>query len=167
MKFSLALAAILLILLATGTTARQSPTPDPESVAAGMRIFRTKGDCQACHGWAADGHKMDTQMPDGANLRTTKLDREKLIIAIKCGVPGKAMPAFDRLAYSDGRCYGMTQAALKKLGGLPDPTATLQQREIASGDDLVFAQFVCTVSLSHAEEHEVFGSEVEACKDLK
>ena len=59
-------AAVLLVLIATGTAAPQSPTPDPESIAAGMRIFRTKGDCQACHGWAADGRKMDTQMPDGA-----------------------------------------------------------------------------------------------------
>ena len=101
-------AAVVLVLVATGSAAPQAPAPDPESVANGMRIFRTKGDCQSCHGWAADGRKMDSQMPDGANLRTTKLDREKLIIAIKCGVPGKAMPAFDRLAYSDGRCYGMT-----------------------------------------------------------
>ena len=95
MKSSLACAAVL-VLITTGTAAPQSPTAAPESIAAGMRIFRTKGDCQSCHGWAADGRKMDSQMPDGANLRTTKLDREKLIIAIKCGVPGKAMPAFDR-----------------------------------------------------------------------
>ena len=48
----------------------QAPAPDPADVAEGMRIFRTKADCQTCHGWAADGRKMDTQMPDGANLRT-------------------------------------------------------------------------------------------------
>src|ERR671928_62409 len=65
----------------------QAPAPDPEDIAEGMTIFRTKADCQTCHGWAADGRKMDTQMPDGANLRTTKLNREKLIIAIKCGIP--------------------------------------------------------------------------------
>src|SRR6185369_10318683 len=103
MKPSLACAAVILVLIATGTAATQAPTPDPESVAAGMRIFRTKADCQACHGWAADGRKMDTQMPDGANLRVTKLNREKLIVAIKCGIPGKGMPAFDKFAYSDGR----------------------------------------------------------------
>src|SRR5512139_668874 len=89
-----------------GVTLAQDSAPAPEDVAAGLRIFRQKADCQSCHGWAGDGRKMDTQMPDGANLRTTKLDRAKLITAIKCGVPGKAMPAFDRLAYSDGRCYG-------------------------------------------------------------
>src|SRR5262245_44046642 len=51
--------------------AAQTATPSPEDVAGGMRIFRTKADCQSCHGWAADGRKMDSQMPDGANLRVT------------------------------------------------------------------------------------------------
>jgi len=167
MKSSFPLAVVLFVLIATASAAPQAPTPDPESIAAGMRIFRTKGDCQACHGWAADGRKMDTQMPDGANLRTTKLDREKLIIAIKCGVPGKAMPAFDRLAYSDGRRYGMSQAALKKLGGLPDPPATLQSREIESVADFLFAKVVGKGPMDRAACIEYFGSEVEACKDLK
>src|SRR6186997_1198227 len=124
MKSSLGCAAVLLVLIATASAAPQVPVsaPDPESIAAGMRIFRTKGDCQSCHGWAADGRKMDSQMPDGANLRTTKLDREKLIIAIKCGVPGKAMPAFDKFAYTDGRCYNLKQADLQHMNAtLPDP----------------------------------------------
>jgi hypothetical protein len=59
---------------------------------------------------------------DGANLRVTKLDRAKLIVAIKCGIPGKSMPAFDRLAYSDGRCYGLKEADLQRMNTtLPDP----------------------------------------------
>ena len=91
---------------------RAQTAPAPEDVAAGFRIYRQKADCQACHGWAADGRKMESQMPDGANLRATKLDRAKLVQAIKCGIPGKAMPAFDKFAYSDGRCYGMKQADL-------------------------------------------------------
>ena len=52
-----------------------APAPDPADVAEGMRLYRQKGDCQACHGWAADGRKMDSQMPDGANLRDTRLIR--------------------------------------------------------------------------------------------
>src|SRR5437667_6330165 len=98
--------------------------PDTADVAEGMRLYLHKGDCQACHGWAADGRKMDSQMPDGSNLRTTRLNRENLITAIKCGRPGKGMPAFDRLAYSDGRCYGMKEADLQRNGPtLPDPPA--------------------------------------------
>src|SRR3954463_5141845 len=74
---------------------------------------------------------MDSQMPDGANLRESRLERESLALTIKCGRPGRSMPAFDKFAYSDGRCYGMKQADLdKRQMALPDPPATLQPREI-------------------------------------
>ena len=62
--------------LTSGTTVRaQAPAPaaDPQDIAEGMTIFRTKADCQTCHGWAADGRKMDTQMPDAPNLRLSRL----------------------------------------------------------------------------------------------
>ena len=141
--------------------------PDPESVAAGMRIFRTKGDCQSCHGWAADGRKMDTQMPDGANLRTTRLNRANLVAAIKCGRPGKGMPAFDRLAYSDGRCYDMKEADLKRLGlQLPDPPATLQPREIDMVVEFLFAKVIGKGPMDRATCIEYWGSDVEACREF-
>ena len=141
--------------------------PDPADVAAGMRIYRQKGDCQACHGWAADGRKMDTQMPDGANLRTTRLNRQALVAAIKCGRPGKGMPAFDRLAYSDGRCFGMKEADLKKQNlELPDPPATLQQREIDQLADFLFEKVVGKGPMDHAKCVDYFGSDVATCKEF-
>ena len=157
---------VLIVVSATVAAAPQAQAPEPENVAAGMRIFRQKADCQSCHGWAADGRKMDTQMPDGANLRTTKLNREKLIIAIKCGIPGKSMPAFDRLAYSDGRCYGMKQADLQKLGTLPDPAATLQPREIEQVADFLFAKVVGQGPMDRAKCIEYWGSDVAACAEF-
>ena len=87
-----------------------------EDIAAGRQLFLQKGNCQACHGWAADGRKMDSQMPDGANLREIPLDREVLIKTVKCGRPGTGMPAFDRLAYSDGRCFGLKLSDLRARG---------------------------------------------------
>src|SRR5688572_25099368 len=159
------LAGGLIGLGETGFVRAQAPAP--EDVAAGLRIYRQKADCQACHGWAGDGRKMDSQMPDGANLRATRLDREKLIVAIKCGIPGKAMPAFDRLAYSDGRCYGMKQADLQKLGTtMPDPAATLQAREIEQVADFLFARVVGKGPMNHAACVEFWGSDVEACKEF-
>ena len=141
--------------------------PDPDDVAAGMRIYRQKGDCQACHGWAADGRKMDTQMPDGANLRTTRLNRQALIGAIKCGRPGKGMPAFDKLAYSDGRCFGMKEADLKRQNlELPDPPATLQSREIDQVADFLFEKVVGKGPMDHARCIEYFGSDIAACKEF-
>lgn len=146
---------------------RAAQAPNAEDVAAGLRIFRQKADCQACHGWAGDGRKMDSQMPDGANLRTTKLNREKLILAIKCGVPGKGMPAFDRLAYSDGRCYGMKQADLERTNlTMPDPAATLQARELEQVADFLFAKVVGQGPMDRARCIEFWGSDVATCAEF-
>ena len=158
--------ALVAIVLA-GSVANTQTAPSAEDVAAGMRIYRQKGDCQACHGWAADGRKMDSQMPDGANLRTTLLDRNKLIAAIKCGRPGRGMPAFDRLAYSDGRCFNMTDADLKKKGlSMPDPAATLQQREIELVTDFLLAKVVGKGPMDRAKCIEYWGADVEACNEF-
>jgi hypothetical protein len=145
----------------------RAQTATAEDVAAGMRIFRQKGDCQACHGWAGDGRKMDTQMPDGANLRTTALDRESIMRAVKCGRPGKGMPAFDRLAYSDGRCADIKLADLKRLGlELHDPAATLQPREIELVTDFLFAKVIGKGPMDRAKCIEYWGSDVETCREF-
>jgi len=159
-------AAVLLPSFWLLAAAISAQPPDGASVAAGMRIYLQKGDCQACHGWAADGRKMDSQMPDGANLRMTSLDRDGLIEVIRCGRPGLGMPAFDRLAYKDGRC-GMTEADLKRLGlTLYDPAATLQPREIDHLVDFLFAKVIGKASMDRAACIEYWGSDVEACAEF-
>ena len=156
-------AAVALLLLGSSSFACAQ-----SDVSEGMRLFTQKGACQACHGWAGDGRKMDNQMPDGANLRETKLDREQIVMTIKCGRPGRSMPAFDRFAYSDGRCYGMTAADLKKSGQtLFDPAATLQPREIETLVDFLMAKVVGKGPMTRAACVEYWGSEVEACGELK
>jgi len=139
--------------------------PDTADVAEGMRLYLQKGDCQACHGWAADGRKMDSQMPDGSNLRETRLDRARLITTIKCGRPGTGMPAFDKLAYTDGRCYGMKQTDLKSP--MPDPPATFQQREIELLVDFLLQKVVGKGPMDRAKCIEFWGSEVEACAEFR
>ena len=136
--------------------------------AEGMRLFMQKGNCQACHGWAGDGRKMDNQMPDGSDLRASKLDRAAVILTIKCGRPGRSMPAFDRFAYSDGRCYGMKEDDLRSSGQtLFDPPATLQPREIETLVDFMFAKVIGQGPMTRAKCVEYWGSEVEACRELK
>src|ERR1043166_80041 len=132
------LAAALLLDVASPASAQ-----DAADLADGLRLFRQKGNCQACHGWAGDGRKMDSQMPDGSNLRESAMNRELLIITIKCGRPGTGMPAFDKFAYSDGRCFGLKQADLKSRGlSLADPAATLQNREVELLADFMLARIV-------------------------
>jgi hypothetical protein len=162
-----AIAAAAWSLLVVGLVRAQAPALDPQDVAEGMRIFRQKGDCQSCHGWAADGRKMDTQMPDAPNLRTSRLPRAGIVQAIKCGRPGREMPAFDRLAYTDGRCNNTTKADLDRGGlSLTDPAATLQPREIEMVVDFLFAKVIGKGPMDHAKCVEYWGGEVDVCKEL-
>ncbi len=140
---------------------------DPADVADGMRLFQQKGNCQTCHGWAGDGRKTDNQMPDGANLRETKLNRAGLILIVKCGKLNSQMPAFDKFAYSDGRCYGKKAADLKAFPTrMPDPPATLQQREIELIADFMLAKIVGKGPMNHAKCLEFWGSESGDCSEF-
>jgi Cytochrome C oxidase, cbb3-type, subunit III len=153
--------------LATGALGQDEKAPDASDVAEGMRIFQQKANCQACHGWAGDGHKTDSQMPDGANLRETKLNRAGLALIIKCGKLNSQMPAFDKFAYSDGRCYGKKQADLKSYPTrMPDPPATLQQREIDLVIDFLIAKVVGKGPMDRAKCVEFWGSETDVCKQF-
>jgi len=157
----------MLVAALVAASAVQAQAPDAADVAEGMRLFLQKGNCQACHGWAGDGRKMDDQMPDGANLREIALNRDDLIVAIKCGRPGRGMPAFDKFAYSDGRCYGLKQADLKspKLQ-MPDPPATLLAREIEAIADFMFAKIIGKGPMDRAKCIDYWGSDVEACSEF-
>jgi mono/diheme cytochrome c family protein len=159
------LAGLAAPLAGGATPPAQAQAPDPSDIAEGMRLYQQKANCQACHGWAADGHKTDNQMPDGANLRDGKLSRTALIAIIKCGRLGTQMPAFDKFAYSDGRCYGKTQADLKSYPTrMPDPPATLQAREIELITDFLLAKAVGKGPMDHAACVEFWGADVEACR---
>jgi hypothetical protein len=163
-KFAAVAAAVIALLSASAAWAQ---APDASDIAEGGRLFRQKASCQYCHGWAGDGRKMDTQMPDGANLRESALNRQDLVMTIKCGRPGTGMPAFDKFAYSDGRCYGLKQSDLRAWGSrMPDPPATLQQREIDMIVDFLSANVVKQGPMDRAKCVEFWGSEAEACNEF-
>jgi len=160
-------AAIMAVAFSGGAQEQEQKPLDAADVAEGMRLFQQKGDCQSCHGWAGDGRKTDSQMPDGANLRETKLSRAGLVLIIKCGRLNSQMPAFDKFAYSDGRCYGKTKADLKSYPTrMPDPPATLQQREIELLADFLIAKIVGKGPMDHAKCVEFWGSETDVCKEF-
>ena len=149
-------------------SAAYAQAPDAGDLAEGLRLYLQKGNCQACHGWAGDGRKTDSQMPDGANLRESQLGREALVLTVKCGRPGRSMPAFDKFAYSDGRCYDMKLADLKSRGlSLPDPPATLQPREVELLVDFLLARVVGKGPMDRARCVEYWGSDVEVCAELR
>jgi cbb3-type cytochrome c oxidase subunit III len=158
---------VALAALSFGFTSFAS-AQDAADLADGLRLFRQKGNCQACHGWSGDGRKMDSQMPDGSNLRESEMNRELLIITIKCGRPGTGMPAFDKFAYSDGRCFGLKQADLQSRGlALGDAPATLQNREVELLADFLLARVVGKGPMDRAKCIEFMGSDVDTCRELK
>jgi hypothetical protein len=156
--------AIGLTALASNSTAQAQSAED---IAAGRQLFLQKADCKACHGWAGDGRKMDEQMPDGANLRESPIDRETFIKTVKCGRPGTGMPAFDRLAYSDGRCFGLKRADLLARGLVPpDPPATLAPNEVELLADFLFAKVVGKGPMDHATCIDYWGSDLPVCNEV-
>jgi hypothetical protein len=106
-------------------------------------------------------------MPDGANLRALTIEREALTLTIRCGRPGTGMPAFERLAYSDGRCYGLKKADLQARGlDMPDPASTLAPNEIGLLIDFLLAKVVGKGEMTRAQCVEYWGKPVEACDEL-
>jgi cytochrome c553 len=113
-----------------------------QNVSFGQRLFQDKGDCKFCHGENGDG-RGDPRSPGVAsNLHNTKLNREQLIEVIACGRPATEMPHFDKYAYEEKNCYGLSAAELgQKIP--PDPHSTsLNRREIEAVADYIFATFV-------------------------
>jgi mono/diheme cytochrome c family protein len=136
-----------------------------QDYAQGRRVFLEKADCQYCHGWAGDGAGAGQSPGGAANLRKSQLDRAQLITVIKCGVPGTPMPHFDEDAYTDKRCYGLTEA---DLGGrtppLP-PSTTLPSRDIEAVADFLRAKVIGRGEITREECRETFGERASSCND--
>jgi hypothetical protein len=131
----------------------------------GRRLFQEKADCTYCHGWAGDGAGSGQSPGGAANLRQSKLGRDQLITVIRCGIPGTAMPHFDEDAYTDKRCYGMTEAELgDKVPTLP-PGSTLAEREFAVVADYLLAKVIGRGTITREECIEVFGERARSCSD--
>ena len=163
-RMSVAVAALAGIGIGVHPSERMA-SAQSDTVAAGGRIYRGKGDCQACHGWAGDGRKMNLQMPDGANLRESTLTREQVVFVIKCGLPGRQMPAYDRRAYVDDRCLGRTRADLRRMGlQLFDPPATLQNREVERLVDFLEGKVIGMGPMDRQACFDYWGGEADLCR---
>jgi hypothetical protein len=141
------------------------PACAQDDFSVGRRIFLEKADCQYCHGWAGDGAGQGQSPGGAANLRQSRLDRDSLIMVISCGVPGRAMPHFDDQAYTDKRCYGMTEAEIgEKMPPLP-PSTSLPRREIEAVADYLLAKVIGRGEITREECAETLGPRVRSCAD--
>ena len=121
-----------LVLLATLAFAATSAAR-ADDYAFGRRLFLDKAQCLYCHGWAGDGAGEPQSNGAAANLRVTPLKRDQLIEVITCGVPGKAMPHFDEQAYTDKRCYGVSETELGRDTPALPPGGDLEQARSRGG----------------------------------
>jgi len=131
-----------LIIAAVTITTAAVGVLHAQNVSFGQRLFQDKGDCKFCHGENGDG-RGDPRSPGAAsNLHNTKLTREQLIEVIACGRPATEMPHFDKYAYEEKNCYGLSADELgQKIP--PDPHSTsLNRREIEAVVDYIVATFV-------------------------
>lgn len=155
-------------VLALAAALAVSPGParaDSASVARGARIWHDKAECNNCHGWAGDGMGGSLHHPGKPpSLRTTQLTRDQIRTTIQCGRPGTAMPYFDRFAYTDKRCYGMTEEFLKSRKMMPDRAqTTLQADEIDAIADYVAIKLKGAGPVTRAECHAYFDATASRC----
>jgi mono/diheme cytochrome c family protein len=134
----------------------------PQDVQEGQRIWTDKAGCPQCHGWAGDGHVSGFESPAGLPLRKTQLTRDQIRMTIQCGRPATPMPHFDRFAYTDKRCYGVTA---EDLGNRVPERAetTLQPWEIDAVADYVAAKLKGAGTVTRAECIAYFGNTQAEC----
>ena len=99
------------VLLATNSEAgnRCGSCVAPESPSWKPELLNTSLSCNAPLKSLAGAGTAGFHHPGNApSLRKTQLTRDQIRMTIQCGRPGTPMPYFDRFAYTDKRCYGMT-----------------------------------------------------------
>jgi mono/diheme cytochrome c family protein len=126
------MAALTVVACFAGSAVAQN-----DDVSGGQGIWAEKGQCRECHGWAGNGERGGLHAEGKApSLRLTQLTRDQIRMTIQCGRPGTPMPYFDRFAYTDKRCYGMTAEDLGDQ--MPNRgTITLQSYEIDALADYI------------------------------
>jgi mono/diheme cytochrome c family protein len=154
-------ATLLAVILAAGSATAGAQ----EDFSYARRLYLDKAQCAYCHGWAGDGAGEGQSNGGAANLRQSRMNRAQLVMTILCGRPGTAMPHFDETAYSDKRCYGMTEADVGKLKPALPAGATLQTREAEAIADYLLAKFVGRGEITRAECEESFGKDARSCGD--
>jgi cytochrome c553 len=113
-----------------------------QDVSFGQRLFRDKADCQFCHGIDGDGRGDPRSPGRAANLHETRLSREQLIEVIACGRPGTEMPHFDKYAYEDTNCYGLSGKDLGTEAPHYPHSTPLTRGEIEAVANYIITTFV-------------------------
>jgi mono/diheme cytochrome c family protein len=157
------LTGALLALVTIVPTIKPLTAQPADNSAYGRRLYHDKAQCSFCHGWAADGSGEPQSNGGAANLRQSFLNRDQLVEVISCGRPGTPMPHYDELAYTDKRCYGVTETELGPQAPSLPPSTTLQKREMEAIADYLVAKVIGRGPVTREECEEMFGKEARSC----
>jgi mono/diheme cytochrome c family protein len=161
------LTAMVALAAVAGNPARTqtlASADDARTIEFGKEIFKNKATCQFCHKW--DGGGDHGYGGNALSLRKTQLTREQIVETIKCGRPGTPMPYHDQFAYSDKRCYGLTQADLGK-DMPPAAVESLQPREIEAVVKFLLAKVVGHGEATYEDCVDFWGTETRECEPMK
>ncbi len=154
-----------------GMAARAQIAPAPAeytdtAIRLGFQVWKTKVWCGQCHGWDGNGIPDDPRAPVGANLREAVRTPEQIAETIRCGIPGTEMPAFDALAYTDTRCYGVTRA---QLGAMTPPShgVALIAREVNGLIAYLFTNVIGKGPFTDADCRAYYGQDAAICDVIR
>jgi len=138
--------------------ARAQESPHVEAD-AGKRVYQ-RANCIGCHKWHGNGG--GGYGGDALSLRRTRLNRDQMIMVVRCGRPGTGMPYHDRDAYDGAGCYGLTR---ETVGSHIPPTAAsfLRPADIEAVIDYVLANIKSKGEPDYADCTAFFGTQSRMC----
>ncbi len=159
--------SLVALLSFAQAVAAAGPTVGSEPVAQvdyGLATAK-RANCLGCHKWHGNGGP--GYGGAAISLRATNLSRDELITVIKCGRPGTNMPYFDRKAYSDDRCYGMTFADFSDADGNRPLQGKkyLNDRQASAVADFVIAELQGK-EITRAYCEKIFGGPTKQCESI-
>ena len=131
----------------------------------GERAYNSKANCAWCHGVFGDGKGHPRSPGIAANLRETVLDEELLTEVLNCGIPGKAMPFFNRKAYKDPAiCWDTVFDDYEKEDMPKKGDKTLSDQKLKAVVHYILVNFKDRGKVTKAECEEKFGAGTKLCK---
>ena len=130
----------------------------------GDKAFNGKANCAFCHGIFGDGKGHPRSPGIAANLRKTQLDDEMLTEVLNCGIPGKAMPFFNRKAYKDPSiCWDTVFEDYEQEDKPKKSEKTLSDQKLKAVVYYILNNFKDRGKVTKAECEEKFGSNHKLC----
>ena len=103
----------------------------------GLNLYK-KANCSSCHQWHGNGGNSHGGV--AASLRSTELNKNELILVIRCGILGSNMPYFSKNKKIVSNCYGEDSNFIER-GLIVKASKFLRDDEIELLADFIITNF--------------------------